>query len=285
MTPAPCPHRPPEPAARGPRAPLARSSAAWLLGVGLCGCVYDFDAYEVVDGGGGGAGGATSTSSQGGSSPSSSTSGTTTGVTSGGGGEGGAPVGGGPLPPCTPAYDFSDFDPGDDPWADDYQVDSGSDNGDDYAYVRATSDDYGGFWWRAPLAPKNCFHSIRLEKEGGTNHGLFAYCDGNYGLRVSYEAPTRYAHVVYSPNTNIPDSAGITLGASQLEGFRISFGEDVVVSEVRVDGSWTVLDKIARPSWLEGCELGYDMYGETSEGSHVDDWASDPPDTSIIALP
>lgn len=268
----------------GARARVASGTvaAAWFVGVGLLGCVYDFDAYEVVDAGAGGA--SASTSSQGGGAPASSTSGA--GGAGGEGGEGGAPVGGGPLPPCTPAYDFTGFDPGDDPWDDDYQVDPDSDNGDAYAYVRASGgDDYGGFWWRAPLAPKNCFHSIRLEKEGGTNHGLFAYCEGDHGMRLSYEAPTRYLHVVYSPNTNVSDSAGLRLGAEQLEGFRISFGEDVIVSEARVDGSWTVLDKIARPSWLVGCELGYDMYGATSEGSHVDDWASDPPDTSLIALP
>jgi hypothetical protein len=263
----------------------------WSLRLGaaqLLGCVYDFDAYQVGEGGAGSA--STSSSSQGGASPSSGTTGTSstssTSSTSGGGGEGGASVGGGPLPPCTPAYDFTGFDPGNTPWADDYEVDAASDGGDAYAFVRSNfSDDYGGFWWETPLSPTNCFHSIRVEKEGGTNHGLFAYCDDDYGLRVSFEAPSRYAHVIYSDNSAIPDSAGITVGEAQLEGFRISFGEDVVVSEVRVAGSWTVLDKIARPSWLVNCELGYDMYVGTTDGSHVDDWASDPPDTSIIALP
>jgi hypothetical protein len=255
-----------------------------LASLSLLGCVYDFDAYQVGEGGAGST--SSSTSSEGGASPASSTS-STSGGAGGEGGEGGAQVGGGPLPPCTPAYDFTGFDPGDDPWDDDYQVDPESDQGDAYAYVRANfGDNYGGFWWNTPQSPKNCFHSIRLEKEGGTNHGLFAYCEGSYGLRVSYEAPTRYTHVVHSANTGIPDSAGLTLSDGEtLEGFRISFGEDVVVSEVRVSGSWTVLEKLARPSWLVGCELGYDMYGGTAEGSHVDDWASDPPDTSVIALP
>jgi hypothetical protein len=188
------------------------------------------------------------------------------------------------LPPCTPAYDFTDFTPNTGDWNRDIEV-VAVDGADPYASVRANVDDVAGFWWDDPLDPALCFHSIRVEKVGGTDHGLFVYCEDDLGMSVRFEAPTSYAYVKYSDDTGIPDSAGLDLTGRTLEGFRISFGPSSLISEVRADGTWAKLDEIPLPDWLTNCELGYDMFDETEDASHVDDWSSDPPPTSLVALP